>query len=82
MAEDALMPVNNLPHNCHARVGTTAYEKGAERLIVPVDMLPCGHAGLALRSSHLWCHEPVTSLDPEPSRHQGLSPPARQRPST
>jgi hypothetical protein len=82
MAEDALMPVNNLPHNCHARVGTTAYEKGAERLIVPVDMLPCGHAGLALRSSHLWCHEPVTSLDPEPSRHQGLSPAARQRPST
>src|SRR2546430_8514610 len=79
---EALIPANNLQHNCHARAGTTADEKGTERLMVPVDMIRCGHAGLALRSSNLWCHEPVTELDPEPSRHQGLSPAACRQPST
>jgi hypothetical protein len=60
MPNNALTPAHNLQHNCHARAGTTAHEKGAERRILPMDMLPCGHPGLALRSSNLWCHEPVT----------------------
>ncbi len=57
---DALEPINNLQHNYHARAGTTAHEKDAERRIVLMDMLRCDHAGLALRSSNLWCHEPAT----------------------
>jgi hypothetical protein len=47
MSSDALIPVQNLQHNCHARSGTKTHAKRAERLSAPVSMLPCGHSGLA-----------------------------------
>ncbi len=60
MTDEALIPVDNLQHNCYAHAGTKTHEKSAARLSAQVDMIPCGHSGKALRSSHVWCHEPVT----------------------
>src|SRR5207244_3369777 len=30
--------------------------------------------GLGVRSASVWCHEPVTKLDPDTCRHHGMSP--------
>src|SRR5215471_6086691 len=38
--------------------------------------------GLGARSASVWCHEPVTKLDPDTCRHHDMSPASFQKPST
>src|ERR671923_1531651 len=63
-----------MQRKCHAPVGAPRRMK---RVGAPLASRRRGqyeHRGLALRASESWCPEPVTKVDLETVRHQGLLP--------